>query len=428
MNSLADRVEAEVAREKVAAQTQARAPSSENWPASLDAAAFHGLAGEIVKTIEPHTESDPAAILLQMLAGFGSIVGSGPYYQVEGDRHHCILDPVLVGETSKGRKGTSWGRIRALFEMVEDPWVRQRVLSGLSSGEGLIWAVRDPIENSDGEQTDEGVPDKRLLVLESEFANVLRVIEREGNTLSAILRQAWDGGVLRILTKNNAAAATDPHISIVGHITADELRRYLTRTESANGFANRLLFVCVRRSKCLPEGGGETDLVPYARRLAEAIGWARMVSRVTFDAPARAAWHAVYPRLSEGQPGLVGAVTSRSEAQTVRLAMIYALLDRSAQIRAEHLRAGLAVWQYTEDSAKYIFGSILGDPMADEILRALQAAGKAGMTRTEISTLFGRNRSAEKLGAALALLQRYGRANMTLEGTGGRAREVWRFP
>ncbi|MCI0825302.1 MAG: hypothetical protein J4N90_11165, partial [Chloroflexi bacterium] len=94
----------------------------------------------------------------------------------------------------------------------------------MSSGEGLIWAVRDPIEKTDpvkekGRHTgayettiiDQGVTDKRLLVYEPEFASVLRVMSRDSNTLSTQIRQAWDSGTLRTMTKNNPAVATGAH-------------------------------------------------------------------------------------------------------------------------------------------------------------------------------------------------------------------------
>ena len=69
---------------------------------------------------------------------------------------------------------------------------------------------------------DEGVADKRLLVIEPEFASTLRVMAREGNTLSPLIRQAWDTGNLRAMTKNSPARATDALTSIISHVT-DEL-------------------------------------------------------------------------------------------------------------------------------------------------------------------------------------------------------------
>jgi hypothetical protein len=138
---------------------------------------------------------------------------------------------------------------------------------------------------------------------------------------------------------------------------------------------------------------------------------------------ARRVWQEVYSALSAEQPGLLGAVTARAEAQTVRLALLYALLDGNDEIGEPHLRAAIAVWEYCEASAAHIFGNALGDPVADDILRALQQVD--GMTRTAISNLFGRNRSAERIGAALALLAIRGRARMEARETAGRPTEMW---
>lgn len=140
---------------------------------------------------------------------------------------------------------------------------------------------------------------------------------------------------------------------------------------------------------------------------------------------AAAEWERVYNALSAGQPGLLGAITTRAEAQVIRLATLYALLDNSTRIEVAHLEAGLAIWEYCEASAAHIFGNALGDPVADEILRALQQAGEAGMTRTAIRDLFGRNRSADRIGAALALLLAKGRAKGEVRETAGRPVEIW---
>ena len=409
------------------------ASTEPEWPKPMDSGAYYGIAGEMVKAIEPHTEADPVALLLQILVAFGVWVGRTPYVQVEGDRHYSNLFTLLVGGTSKGRKGTSWGRVRSVFERVLG-W--SRVVSGLSSGEGLKWQVRDPVtklvKNKKSGQTeeviDEGVTDKRLLVIEPEFAGVTRVVARQGNTLSSTVRGAWDTGNLATLTKHDPITATGAHIAIIGHVTVDELRAELTHTDTANGFANRFLFVCVKRSKCLPFGGEdlpESVVTDFARRLEKAGSAARRVGRVTMTEAARRDWERVYPSLSEGMPGLFGAATARAEAQVVRLAMIYALLDEKAQIDEPHLRAALAVWEYCEASAQHVFGSSLGDPIADEILRALRSAGKDGMTRTQISGLFQRNCSAGRIGAALDLLAQLNLAKKVLKDTGGRPSEAW---
>lgn len=200
------------------------------------------------------------------------------------------------------------------------------------------------------------------------------------------------------------------------------------RSSDTSRSTNRFLFVCVKRSKCLPfgdEGLSENVVAAFAQRLEQAASAARRVGRVTMTQAARNIWEGVYPRLSQGMPGLFGTATARGEAQALRLAMLYALLDEKAQIDRPHLLAALAVWEYAEASARCVFGSSLGDPVADEILRAVRASGQEGITRTRIRDLFNRNYSAERLGAALDLLARRNFIRRLTQETGGRPSEVW---
>lgn len=414
-------------------------PPEQPWPV-LDPAARHGLAGEVIENVAPHTESDPVAVLLQYLIMTGNAIGRGPYHRVEGDRHHLNLFGLLVGKSAKARKGTSFGRVRQILEPAASDWLHQRLVSGLSSGEGLIWKVRDelkgPVKTGKGENVkyvetviDPGVPDKRLLVIESEFARTMMVIRRDGNTLSPVVRDAWDRGALAILTKNSPAQATGAHISIIGHITTDELRRNLDSTALTNGFANRFLFACVQRANLLPFGGSldPQTVLELAARTRRTIEGGSRQQHIDFDEAAAALWAEGYAELSKDQPGLFGAVTARAEPQTIRLATLYAVLDGAPAIGLPHLRAALALWRYCSDSARYIFGDLLGDVVADDILRLLRSCAPAGMSRTELYNAFGRNRSGENIGSALALLLRYRKARPTMKGGNGAGRpvEIW---
>jgi len=413
-----------------------------DYPTPLLEAAYYGLAGEIVRRIEPHTEADPAALLFQFLAAFGNLIGHDHYIVADGTRHYLNLNGVLVGPTSKARKGTSWNQIANLMERVEPAWREDRVTYGLSSGEGLIWAVRDPIEETrpvreKGRHTGEyetfianhGVPDKRLFVIEGEFANVLKVMAREGNTLSPVIRSAWDCGDLKNMVKNSPAQATKAHVSIIGHITRDELRRLLTQTEAANGFANRFCWLAVKRSKCLPDGGAihTVDFEDVVAELHSAVNYAKDFVQIVRDPEATKLWHAVYPRLSEARPGMSGAVIARAEAQVMRLSAIYAILDKSQLIRPEHHHAARALWRYCEQSAKWIFGTSTGDRNADRILAALRHASN-GMTKTEISAdVFNRHASSTDLDEALRLLYGMGMAVCRFEASGGAPIQRWFF-
>jgi hypothetical protein len=393
------------------------------WPEPITPAAFRGLVGDIIAAIEPETEADPAALLVQFLVAFGNVIGREPHFIADGARHALNLFAVIVGRTSKGRKGTSWSRIKGLFELAAKEWTSARVVSGLSSGEGLVYQVRDSVVDEEGTITDAGEDDRRLLVVEPEFASVCAVMKRQGNTLSPTVREAWDSGNLGKLTKNSPTRATNAHISIVGHVSRDELRRNLDRTETANGFGNRFLWICAKRSKVLPFGGDDVDLAPLAERLKTAIAYARNARRLNFSQGAAALWASIYPDLSEGRPGLLGAMTARGEAQVARLACIYALLDLRPVIGREHLEAALAVWGYAEASARNIFGDVTGDEVADDVLTLLRAS-PSGVLRTEIRDYFGRHRSAA-IARALTMLLDHGLARRELLPTGGRPAERW---
>ena len=104
---------------------------------------FYGLAGEYVRFIEPHTEADKMALSIQFLAYFGNIIGRSAFFQVEGNQHYTNLFCVLVGDTASGRKGTSFGRVREVYKDLDAHHQSECIVSGLASGEGLLYHVRD---------------------------------------------------------------------------------------------------------------------------------------------------------------------------------------------------------------------------------------------------------------------------------------------
>ncbi len=400
----------------------------EDWPAPPDEAAFHGLVGRVVETISPHTEADKAALLLNFLVYYGNAVGNGPHAVAEGAKHGTNLFVCNVGATSKGRKGSANNHIKRLFSTVLPEWVSFCVKSGLSSGEGLIYHVRDSTyktnKKEETELVEQGIDDKRLLVIESEFASSLKLMNREGNILSATLRQAWDSGTMTQLIKNNPTKATDAHISLIGHISKEELLRYLKDVEQANGFANRFIWCCSKRERLLPEGGGTPPYHELGAQLLESVETARTIGRIERDKSAKATWAEVYEDLSTGKPGLSGAVLNRAEAQVLRLSVLYAAIDGSNQITLPHLEAALAVWEYSEASSEFIFGKSSGNTYGERILDALQE-NSAGMSRTAISHIFSGNVNSDILGSSLAQLQQQGMAEKQVIQTEGRPVEMW---
>jgi hypothetical protein len=294
----------------------------------------------------------------------------------------------------------------------------------LSSGEGLLNAIRD---QRDEEDTG-GVTDKRLLCVEGEFGAVLRSCQRQGNTLSSTLRVAWDGWTLEPLTKHDRVCVTDPHICIVGHITRHELSELMSVTDIWNGFANRFLWVAVRRRAQIPfpKPMPEDEAAHIARELARVVRYAHSRTgehaRMVLSNSAQAHWADCYTEITAEHAGILGAVTSRAEAQALRLAMTFALFDGADRIEMKHLEAALSFWRYAFDSAQYIFGGAELDPVAQKILDGLKAGPK---TQTEIWNLFQRNLKKEQLNSVLGDLQERGRITLSVEKTAGAPRRVW---
>ncbi|MGA8439593.1 MAG: hypothetical protein WB714_15290, partial [Candidatus Sulfotelmatobacter sp.] len=195
-----------------AASPHPRSPGPSANP-TLGEAALHGLAGLAVRTIAPHTEAHPASILLQLLAAFGNMVGPGPHCMVDATRHGLNLFLVLVGDSSKGRKGTSWSQIARLFAEVDHPWLSTRVTTARLTASGLVYALRDQ----------QPPTDRRLLALSEEFASVLHTLKRGNGHLSPLLRCAWDSGHLPTLDMHQHLQATGTHTSLIAHITQREL-------------------------------------------------------------------------------------------------------------------------------------------------------------------------------------------------------------
>lgn len=408
-------------------------------PPAIDAAAYHGILGEIVREIAPHTEADPVGILAVLLSGVGNAIGRSAHALVSGTPHHARLNVMLVGPTREGAKGSAQSAAEAVLAAAIPDWYRLRRAKGLSTGEGLIKAVRDEridkeairdkAKNIVGYQdvvVDSGVQDKRLWVVQDEFSKVIKVMGRESNTLAETLLEAWDGGNLQTLTSGNPHLATAPHISIVGHIQPALLLRHLTETAIASGFANRFLWFCVRKSQDLPDADtlDRGLLEKWGRELGAIVG--EVAERLTFplrrDEAARDLWHAVYPRFGEGTVGLLAAILARAQAQTLRLSVLYAALDLSPVIGLPHLDAALAVWEYCHNSALCIFGDETGDPVMDTIVLALREGPK---TTTELHNRFNRHIAAEQLKDTLELLQERGVVAGVEIPTGGRPRAVW---
>jgi hypothetical protein len=409
------------------------------WPV-LDKTAYYGLAGEVVTALSPQTEAAPAALLLQYLTYAGNMMGRNPFVRRANANHYPNIFALIAGRTARSRKGTSAQDIRTVMERVDPDWVRDNVKSGISSGEGIIEMVRDARYEIDKKTQmpvciDPGVSDKRLLLDEREFSSALSKMKQETNIVSRVLREAWDGipPVLATRTKHKPSVATAPLISMVAHITMDELRQKLEKLSLSDGFGNRFLYVCVDRSQLLPFGGNfdSTTLDTLAQKTLESVRAAQTRSEIEIAEQAKPLWASIYTAVEGAPPtnGLIDHLTARAAPQMLRLAMLYALLDRASQITAPHIEAAHALWRFCEESAGYIFSNLSSDHVADTILRELIDIRPAGMIqRNIIHDIFGRNVRALEIREALRKLEAVGkvRREMKAHPSGrGRPAETW---
>jgi len=369
-----------------------------NWPITPSSIVFRGAIGDYVQDISRDSESDPYAVLAQCLIMFGNRVGRSAYFQVGSGRHYANEFLLLVGTTSGGRKGTSARDAEALFDGPLNDSLTLETKGGLSSSEGLIWAVRD------AGNKDDGVADKRLLVIESEFSNVLKQSQRHGNTLTEIIRQSWDSGRLATMTKNSPTVATGAHVSIIGHITPSDVQEHFSRTDMANGFGNRFLWLATKRSKlnCDPSAITWNRCSRYRDALVDALDACTQFRELKRTGEAQELWKQQYPFLEQERDGLVGELLARGAPHVIRMSLIYALADGKEAIGVEHLNAALEWWRYSRRCVEYLFPRSSGNPLADKILDIIDQ--KPGCNRTAIHNTLGNNYPKERLDQAIETL------------------------
>jgi|GEM_PF-779967 len=406
------------------------------WP-EPDPVMFDGFVGEFVSAAVEKSEADPVGVLVTFLSRFGVEIGPD-VYKVHPENQPGKINAVLVGASGMARKGTSASPVRALFDFdASSSWQGAETKNGpLSSGEGIIEAVKDAEtvwrkNQETGEEElvvkDPGVKDKRLMVIEGEFANPLDSMRRQGNTLSNIIRCMYDGHKLAPMTKTNKISATGHHVAIVAHISRDELMKKLSLTECYNGFVNRFLWVCVRRGELcpFPQIMNPDVLGDFQKRLLEILKWSEK-HRGEFDFSEDAAklWEKKYSEITDLDEGVMSQILSRGATHTIRLSLIYAVLDCSKKIHKRHLERALAVWEYATDSAYTIFGELEESNYSRIIIAALRDEPE-GLTSTQLHKLFGNHVKNRVLRKELDSLVETGRIRLEKRKTKGAPKKVY---
>jgi Protein of unknown function (DUF3987) len=410
----------------------------------LSPAALRGLPGDVALALSESSGADPAAVLVTFLALLGNAAGPQPHARFGGAEHPARLFAVLVGDAATARKGTALGAVERLFAEADPDWADGRVMFGLQSAEAMIDKVADDHSG-----------DCRLMVVETEFGRLVETMARTG-TLSAQLRNAWDGRSLQRTTVKFTRKASRAHISLLAMITPEELLRHHHRLSQAGGLESRILYVFTAPMRDVSPFAAEPDHAHLAGRLRQVLDASREAVMSSTDPISRYlltlrgiqprtelpvadevadAWgRQVRSRLPEPGEGFRG-LHSRAESQVIRLAAAYALADMSPEIGPEHAEAALAVLSYCARSAEVVFGVPVAQlpPRIDprhtaKIVRHLHERWPDWTARDGIgSGVLHGNIPAAGVDAALAGLVTRHLAERRTVATEGRPREEWRL-
>lgn len=387
---------------------------------TMSQAAYRGLAGEVVKTISEHSEADPVALLLHFLTMFGNVVGDGLYVKLGPDRHPGRLFTVVVGDAATGRKGTAGSEIKRLMKEVDRRWYERALVSGMRSSEAIVSVVDD----EEGQTND-------MVLFYTEFGDLLDTMNRQ-SSISDVLKEAYDGSALKVRTKNRKGWRTASHanISLMGHVTPTILTERLSDSDIASGLGSRLLLAKVSRFKKIsrPDLISDDEVDVLAEKIDDALDWAMDFSfekqdpisthlykyfnsnhlkpkrELPLSNAAWAYWDHLYEKLDSERPEAVRDLLVRAPSNIIRLAVIYAILDKSSVVDKKHLEAAEAVWDYCQDSAIQIFAGITGDYHVDKLLRKMKNSHEKSLTKSEIWAIFSRHHAATWINSVIERL------------------------
>jgi len=376
-----------------------------------DPACLHGLIGDVARAGSDGTETNAYAIAANFMVYLSCAVGRGVYLPIGNTRHHARLFCLHIGRSGRGRKGDAVSlvlRIDQALRAIDNAFAPQIHRGGLSTREGLAALIHDGYRQ--GRQDVPAIEDKRPWVVESEFANVLVESEfanvlhqgrRDGNTLSAALRDCWDGVDLKPATKSNRLYASDPHVCLSGAISPGELTSLMSARDLTNGFANRFLMIWAERSRMLPfpKETPQAVVEHLARRTLEVLAFVRADrhgerEHLRMELSAQAQWR--YAQLYRGElnddlgDGIIGGLLERRAPMLLRLAMLMALADLQTRIDVQHIDAAMAWIRHSTASVRFVFVSAAEEAklaqvleLSNRVLAFLHERGQA--TRSQIS-------------------------------------------
>lgn len=391
-------------------------------PPVPDPACLYGLVGKVAREGSDGAETNPIAVAGNFITYLSCAIGRAPYLAVGNTNHHARLFFLHVGRSGRGRKGDAISLVARIDDAVRARSAQlapQIHRGGLSTREGLAALIHDGYQV--GQREVPAIADKRLWVVETEFANVLQQSRRGGNTLSAALRDCWDGVDLKPATKTNRVHASKPHVCLSGAISPVELLALVQRQDLMNGFLNRFLMVWGERTQieAFPRRTSQSRVEALATEVLDVLDFSRPLAEVgretalmTMSDVARKHYAALYQGELNQELGseLVDSLLERRAPMLLRLAMVFALTERKWLIEEGHIEAAMAWLRYATDSVGFILAGGTDAPLrpqvewAAERISAFLAVRGSASRRDLVVDCFGRHQPAAIVDAAIAHL------------------------
>jgi hypothetical protein len=382
------------------------------FPVEMSEDAFYGPIGKLVALIAPRVEPCRESILMQFLTAFANMIGRNPYIDLgDGGIQRLSIFLLIVGATAKSRKGPAWRIVKNVLKRIDSKWAIENTQTGLASGEALVECICD----QDKKRKVEGTTDKRLLVMETEVSRLFTIMERGGSIMPDILRQAFDlNEELSNKSKTSPRKATEPHVGLLAHTTKEELCKTLKPIHHKNGFANRIMYIAVKRVREISRGKSVDWSKPEHLEIVEhfhqilakfrsipiSVDLGETGILFTFNEDAGKMYDAFYHKVFNNDNTLL----AREETFVARLSLLYAVADGETTIKVEHLKAAIAVWQYWTRTVEWIFGGgdYIGGYYTRKLVFYLRGRQANGAKKSEIFQEVFANNSERRIDMDMA--------------------------
>lgn len=386
-----------------------------------------GDVGRFAKAASNGTGINPIGVALATLSWLSSNVSPRIVTPIGDTFHPARLFAVHVGRSARGGKGDSMNllnRVRWRIAEIYPDLLGQFHSGALTTPEGVATLAHDGWEK--GDNSEPPITDKRIFAVEPEFQMVLEKAKRTGNPLLPALRDLWDyGGSIKPVTKTGALWSTEPHIAIFGNVTPFELRTKLETSQVYGGTLNRFLLIFAERLDDPPNPVRTDDFIVNATAdmFAGVIQWAKGSygsadynknqdgKIITLDNEAEKVWVSAYPYLSAPYGNeMTAAATDRRKAYAKRIALLFAIIDKSDVITSDHIKAGIAWAQFSAVSTKFILNDADETPVIDigktqKLIEFLKQCENQQASRRQVSSdCFKGHMSKKELDATIIAL------------------------